>query len=174
MNLDDLGERVCIIGPSNSGKSTLAVAIGRARGIPIVHLDQYWHLPGTHWVERGADEFALLHAAAVAGDRWVIEGNYSRWLPERLDRATGLIALESTTTATVFRYLRRTWSRQERIGGLEGTRDRVSLAMLRFLLGPSRRSRDRYRRLHDEATVPSVLLSDRAALDDFTRRNGLR
>ncbi|SMH43086.1 Adenylate kinase [Rathayibacter oskolensis] len=174
MDLNDLGDRICIVGPSNSGKSTLAAAIGRARGIPVVHLDQYWHLPGTHWVERGADEFAALHAAAVAGERWVIEGNYSRWLPERLDRATGLIALESTTGATLVRYLRRTWSRQERVGGLEGTRDRVSLAMLRFLLGPSRRSRGRYRRLHDEAAVPSVLLPDRAALDGFTRRNGLR
>ncbi|QHC65539.1 AAA family ATPase [Rathayibacter sp. VKM Ac-2759] len=174
MNLDDLGDRLCIIGPSNSGKSTLAAAIGRARKMPVVHLDQYWHLPGTHWVERGADEFAALHAAAVAGERWVIEGNYSRWLPERLGRATGLIALESTTTATVVRYLRRTWSRQERVGGLEGTRDRVSLAMLRFLLGPSRRSRGRYRRLHDESVIPSVLLPDRAALDAFILRNGLR
>lgn len=173
MDLDDLGDRLCIVGPSNSGKSTLAAAIGRVRGLPVVHLDQYWHLPGTQWVERGADEFAALHAAAVTGDRWVIEGNYSRWLPERLDRATGLIALESTTTATVLRYLRRTWSRQERVGGLEGTHDRVSLAMLRFLLGPSRRNRNRYRRLQEESAIPSVLLPDRAALDRFTRANGL-
>ena len=174
MHLDDLGDRICIVGPSGSGKSTLAAAIGRARRLPIVHLDQYWHLPGTHWVERGADEFAALHAAAIDGERWVIEGNYSRWLPERLGRATGLIALESTTTASVLRYLRRTWSRRERIGGLDGTRDRVTFAMLRFLLGPSRRSRGRYRRLHEESEIPSVLLPDRAALDAFLRAHGLR
>ncbi|MWV60331.1 AAA family ATPase [Rathayibacter sp. VKM Ac-2754] len=174
MDLDDLGDRLCIIGPSSSGKSTLAAAIGRARGMRVVHLDQYRHLPGRHWVERGDDEFAALHAAAIAGECWVIEGNYSRWLPERLDRATGLIALESTTTATVIRYLHRTWSGQERVGGLEETRDRVSLAMLRFLLGPSRRSRGRCRRLHEESAVPSVLLPDRAALDRFARANGLR
>jgi adenylate kinase family enzyme len=174
MPLDDLGDRICIIGPSGSGKSTLAAAIGRARGLPVVHLDQYWHLPGTHWVERGAEEFAALHASAIDGERWVIEGNYSRWLPQRLERATGLIALESTTAATVIRYFRRTLGRRERVGGLEGTRDRLSLAMLRYLLGPSRRNRRRYRRLHDKSSIPSVLLSDRAALDRFLKANALR
>lgn len=173
MHLDELGDRICIVGPSGSGKSTLAAAIGRSRRLPVVHLDQHWHLPGTHWVERGADEFAVLHAAAIDGERWVIEGNYSGWLPERLERATGLLALEATTVATVTRYLRRTLSRTERVGGLEGTRDRVTLAMLRFLLGQSRRSRGRYRRLHEESAIPSVLLPDRAALDEFLRSNRL-
>ena len=45
--LDDLGPRICIMGPSNSGKSTLADAIARACDLPVVHLDQLHHLPGT-------------------------------------------------------------------------------------------------------------------------------
>ena len=34
MDLDDLGARICILGPSNSGKSTLAAAIGRPDHFP--------------------------------------------------------------------------------------------------------------------------------------------
>jgi adenylate kinase family enzyme len=49
MTLDDLGPRICIVGPSNSGKSTLATAIGRARGLPVVHLDQLYHRADTDW-----------------------------------------------------------------------------------------------------------------------------
>jgi serine kinase of HPr protein (carbohydrate metabolism regulator) len=36
MTIDDLGPRICIMGPSNSGKSTLAEAIVRARDLPLV------------------------------------------------------------------------------------------------------------------------------------------
>ena len=43
--LQDLGQRICILGPSSSGKSTLAAAIGDACGLEVVHLDLLHHLP---------------------------------------------------------------------------------------------------------------------------------
>ena len=60
MTLDDLGPRIIIMGPSNSGKSTLAQSIARARGLPAVHLDRLHHLPDTDWVPRPAAAFAAL------------------------------------------------------------------------------------------------------------------
>ena len=54
MTLDELGPRVCIMGPPCSGKSTLADAIARSRGQEAVHLDRLHHLPGTDWVPRPA------------------------------------------------------------------------------------------------------------------------
>lgn len=77
MRLDDLGPRLCILGPSNSGKSTLADAIGRARDLPVVHLDQLYHLPHTDWQPRPTVEFIALHDAAIQAPRWVLDGNYS-------------------------------------------------------------------------------------------------
>lgn len=47
MKLSDLGDRICILGPSNSGKSTLADAIARKRGLTPIHLDLLFHLPNT-------------------------------------------------------------------------------------------------------------------------------
>ncbi|WP_313442401.1 hypothetical protein [Brevundimonas sp.] len=46
LTLAELGPRICIMGPSNSGKSTLAVAIGDAKGLEVVHLDRLRHLEG--------------------------------------------------------------------------------------------------------------------------------
>ena len=69
MTLDDLGTRICIMGPSNSGKSTLAGAIGRAKGLEVVHLDRLRHVPDTDWVPRPPDAFAALHDRAIEGDR---------------------------------------------------------------------------------------------------------
>ena len=107
MMLDESGPRICIMGPSNSGKSTLAEAIGRAKGFKLVHLDQLHHLPHTDWVPRPPAEFAALHDAAITGNRWVIEGNCSRLLPQRLERATGFILLDVPTTISLYRYVRR-------------------------------------------------------------------
>src|SRR5215469_12417935 len=119
MLLSDLGERICILGPSNSGKSTLAAAIARKRGFEAIYLDRLYHLPNTDWVVRPTDEFVVLHNAAIAGERWVMDGNYSKWMPQRFSRATGLILLDISTPASLFRYYRRTLFGCERAGALE-------------------------------------------------------
>lgn len=173
MDLDDLGQRICILGPSNSGKSTLAAAIGRARSLPVIHLDQYRHLPGTQWVERPDPDFERMHNEAMDTDQWVIDGNYSRWLPGRLRRSTGLVLLDASTAASIVRYFRRSLFEPDRAGSLDGTRDRVRIEMVRFLLGPARKNRPRYRHVFDEFDRPKVSLPDPAALEEYYRRNNL-
>ncbi len=37
ISLEDLGPRICIMGPSNSGKSTLATAISHHTALPACH-----------------------------------------------------------------------------------------------------------------------------------------
>ncbi|GAA4147159.1 hypothetical protein [Leifsonia shinshuensis] len=174
IGLADLGERICVLGPSNSGKSTLAVAIGAATGLPVVHLDVLRHVPGSQWVERDPDDFGRLHDAAIDGERWVMEGNYSRWLPQRLARATGLIVLDVSTPVSLARYLRRTLVERERHGGLEGVTDRLNPEMIRWILGGGHRSRAGYRERAQTADVPAILLTTRGALRAFYREARLR
>lgn len=113
------------MGPSSSGKSTLAEAIGRARDLPVIHLDQLHHEPHTDWQPRPEAEFIALHDKALKGESWVMEGNYSRCLPQRLARATGFILLDASTMVSLGRYLRRCWFQRQRAGGLEGGQDSV-------------------------------------------------
>lgn len=167
MSLDDLGTRVCILGPSNSGKSTLAAAIGRARDLPVVHLDQFRHRPGTQWELRPDDEFARLHDAAISAERWVIDGNYSKLLPQRLARATGFVLLDASAGTSLVRYLRRTWGVGKRVGGVEGTRDRVNWEMIHYILGIGQANRRRHRALFDDLVLPKVFLPNRSALERF-------
>ena len=47
-----LGPRIMICGPSNSGKSTLAVAMASKLGAEAFHVDLFRHLPDTNWVQR--------------------------------------------------------------------------------------------------------------------------
>jgi adenylate kinase family enzyme len=174
VTLDELGSRICIMGPSNSGKSTLAEAISRANGLEAVHLDQLHHLPHTDWLPRPAEEFAALHDAAITGSRWVMEGNYSRLLPQRLARATGFILLDVPTVVSLYRYLRRCWFERDRRGALEGGRDSVKLGMIRHIAVVTRVNRGHYRGMFDDITLPRVQINSTRALADFYRSNGLR
>jgi len=173
MMLDAFGERICIMGPSGSGKSTLAVAIGCALALPVIHLDQLHHQPRTNWRPRPAEEFAALHDAAIQGPRWVMEGNYSRLLPQRLARATGLILLDIPAPLSLYRYLRRCWFDRIRHGTLEGADDRANWLMIRHILGASRANRRRYRRMFDDLALPKLQLGSARAIDGFYRDNGL-
>ena len=171
MTIDDLGPRICIMGPSNSGKSTLAEAIGRSRGLPPIHLDQLHHLPD--WQPRPEAEFTALHNEAILAPRWVMDGNYSRCLKQRLERATGFILLDIPTITSLLRYLRRSWLERDRRGGLQGNRDSVKWAMLHHIAITTRANRKRYEEMFDRLTLPKVRLATTRELTHFYHSAGL-
>ena len=66
--------RIAVIGRAGSGKSTAAVALGRAFDLPVVHLDQlYWT---SDWQPVAPDRFEAAQQAAIAAETWVIDGGY--------------------------------------------------------------------------------------------------
>jgi adenylate kinase family enzyme len=132
--LEAFGHRIMICGPSNAGKSTLAAAIGRKLRLPAVHLDKIYHVPNTDWVPRPREEFVRLHDAAILEEAWVMDGNYSGLMRQRLARATGIIVLHDNRYANFARYLRRTLFQQERAGHLEGARDSIKWNMIHWIL----------------------------------------
>lgn len=173
MSLDDLGPRICIIGPSNSGKSTLAAVIGRARGVAPIHLDQLYHRPNTDWQPRPEAEFIALHDEALLGESWVMDGNYSRCLPQRLARATGFILLDASTATSLLRYLRRSWFERGRFGGLEGGKDSVKWEMIRHITVTTRKNRRRYQAMFNPIDIPKIRLSSAREIARFYRSEGL-
>lgn len=141
-SIDALGSRIMICGPSSAGKSTLAVALGRKLDVAAFHVDRFRHLPGTDWVQRPDDEFTALHDAAILEDRWVMDGNYSMLMPQRIARATGIIWVDGSRWANFRRYLWRTLFQPSRAGNLEGGKDSIKWEMVRWILvvQPTRRA----------------------------------
>lgn len=171
--LADLGTRICIMGPSNSGKSTLASAIGRARGLPIIHLDQLYHKPNSDWQPRAAEAFIALHDQAIRSPAWIMEGNYSRCLPQRLKHATGFILLDVPAVTSLYRYIWRSWFQRSRHGALEGGRDSVKWDMIRHIAITTRRNRRQYRVVFEQIGLPKVRLLTTREVVNFYRLEGL-
>jgi adenylate kinase family enzyme len=166
VQLSHLGDRICIFGPSNSGKSTLADAIATKRGLTVIHLDQFRHLPNTNWRMRPDSEFFALHDEAITGDQWVIDGNYSSCLPQRIKRATGVILLDISTPASLFRYFRRTiFGGGRRIGALEGGLDSVKFEMIHHIAVVTPASRKRYAEQFRQLSLPKVYLPSIRAIN---------
>jgi adenylate kinase family enzyme len=67
--------RVSVVGNAGSGKTTLAKALAARLRVPHVELDAIFHQP--NWTPLPTDEFRRQVADAVAGDGWVVDGNYS-------------------------------------------------------------------------------------------------
>lgn len=79
-------DRILVIGCSGTGKSTLAQAIASLRQLTYVSMDRdiFW-LPG--WKSRPRAEAISRIEQAVAGPRWIMDGNSPGTLPLRLPRA---------------------------------------------------------------------------------------
>ena len=173
LELGHLGRRIMICGPSNAGKSTLAVALAQKLGVPAIHLDQLHHQPGTNWVPRPAGEFTCLHDAAVLGESWVIEGNYSRLFPTRLARATGIILLGSEPWRALLRYVRRTLFEKVRPGNLDGAEDRLRWLMIRYILIDQPRSQEKWTTALTASGLPFVQLASLRDLNGLYAHWGL-
>lgn len=102
-----MAERILIIGSPGSGKSTLARALADKTGLPVHHLDQLYWSPG--WVEDDKTAWLARLRAALAGPRWIIEGNYGSTLEMRMTHADKVVLLDLSPWRCTWRVLRRTW-----------------------------------------------------------------
>jgi adenylate kinase family enzyme len=124
--------RIMILGCSGSGKSTLARHLGARLGLPVVHLDQLYWRPG--WQKPEPKEFHARVEAAVAGDAWVGDGNYSATFDLRLPRADAVIILARPRWLRLLRVLRRQiFQRHTRPDLPDGCPERIDWELLRYI-----------------------------------------
>jgi adenylate kinase family enzyme len=141
--------RINVVGTSSVGKSTLAASIAALLQVPHVELDAlYWEpnwtaAPGELLIER-------LHLA-IAGDGWVVDGNYAMLRDLVWARAEAVVWLDLPLRTILGRYLRRTFrrvTRREELWG--GNRERLSMhlfsrdSLLWWILSTYRRRRREY------------------------------
>ena len=109
--------RIVVLGCPGSGKSTLARQIGEHLGLPVIHLETLYWLPGWRAPPQGAHRPAF--AAVFAQNAWISEGNFIETFDLRLPRADLVIILEPPRWLCLWRAFRR---------ALRERRDRPDLA----------------------------------------------
>lgn len=98
-------QRVLVIGCSGAGKSTLATELAAKLKLPLIHLDaEYWQ-PG--WTEPPKAEWKERVAELVTGERWVMDGNYSGTLAERVAMCDTVVLLDYPRLLCLYRVIKR-------------------------------------------------------------------
>lgn len=127
-------QRILVIGSPGAGKSTLAHALAARTGLPLFHLDKLFWLPG--WVERDREEGRAELAEVLAGERWIIDGNYGSTLPMRIARADTVVWLDYPTWLCLGRVFKRWWQYRgtARPDMTEGCPENLNLEFLLYVL----------------------------------------
>lgn len=85
-------QKILVIGCSGAGKSTFARRLRDITGLPLYYLDRLWHKADRTNVTREAFDRVL--AEWLARPAWIIDGNYSRTLPQRLEACDTVFLLD--------------------------------------------------------------------------------
>jgi adenylate kinase family enzyme len=105
-------QRVLVYGVTGSGKSTLARRVADRLRLPLVEVDELTWEPG--WVPVPDDVQRERMTAICAGDFWVLDHAYGKWLDVPLARADLVVGLDLPRLVSLTRLVRRTLGRMMR------------------------------------------------------------
>ena len=126
--------RLLVIGSPGSGKSTLARQLATATGLPLIHLDAEYHLPG--WIARDEFEWRARLAQLVTEKHWIIDGNYGGSMDFRLRYADTAILLDYPSWLCLWRVVKRiaTLRGTVRPDAAPGCAERLDWSFLAYVL----------------------------------------
>ena len=129
MKNPSIGHRILILGCPGSGKSTFARALAARTGLPLVYLDNlWWRADGSH-ISR--DEFDRTLAGLLAGERWIMDGDYSRTYEVRLRAADTVVFLDYPEDVCMDGIRRRVGEERPDMPWKESTLDPELVAMVK-------------------------------------------
>ena len=163
-------ERILIIGCGGAGKSTLARQLGERLNIPVVHLDKLFWKPG--WVEITPAEFDEALAKELEKPRWIMDGNFNRTMPQRMERCDTIIYLDFSRFACLRGVLKRvltTYGKVRPDMG-EGCPERIDFEFLKWVWNFNKNKRQRYYHLLNEAEgIETIALKNRRQVKRFLK-----
>jgi adenylate kinase family enzyme len=125
--------RIAIVGPTAAGKSTLARRLGDALGLPVHHLDALYWRPG--WQAMPPDEWEALLGDLVGQARWIVDGNFTASMRDRLEAADTLVFVDLPRRVCLVRAVRRraAYARRRAPGTADQSRPHFDLRLLRWI-----------------------------------------
>jgi adenylate kinase family enzyme len=155
-------QRILIYGVTGSGKTTLARQVGERTGLPWHSVDDLTWQPG--WVAVPDDDQRRRIAAICAGERWVLDTAYGKWLDLPLKRVQLIIGLDYPRWLSLQRLIRRTVARAvDRRPICNGNVETFRLAFSRdsilfWHLRSFKRQRQRMRGWAADPSAPAIVL----------------
>ncbi len=137
-------EKIIIVGCPGSGKTTLANILGKKLNIPVHHLDKYYWKD--NWQAITQEEFSEIQRVITSGDRWIIDGNYSRTIENRMLYADTIIFFDFPSYVIYWRvfkrYIKNFGKQRKDMGG--NNKESLKWDFIKFIYNFHSRSREIY------------------------------
>lgn len=154
-------ERILIIGNAGAGKSTFGVRLAKKLDLPLVHLDRlYWR---GNWDHLSQEEFDAALQTELDKKQWIIDGNFNRTLPHRLQSCDTVFFFDVSILTCLYGITKRTLanygkSRSDMGGFCPEYFDRQKPELYRRVLNFNREHREDYYRMLSQATHARVIV----------------
>lgn len=149
--------RICIIGGSGTGKTTLSNNLEKILNLPLYHIDSIHHIP--NWGVRDKTEREQIILDIIKKKKWIIDGTYTSTLRERLKRADLVIFLDyslfSRLKGIFGRYFKNHGKEKEEI---PGCRERISFVLIKSAFKFRGKLRKKIISILEECHHPNLLV----------------
>lgn len=88
-------KKIIIIGCPGSGKTTFAEKLQMVTNLPLYYLDAIWHKPDRTHISR--EEYDRKLSEIFQTEEWIIDGNYSRTIEERIQKSDTIFLFDLPT-----------------------------------------------------------------------------
>ena len=163
-------DRISIIGGSGTGKTTLALNLGKQLNLPIYHLDGINYF--SEWKERDKNERDQLILNKIKTKKWVIDGTYTSTLEKRLEASDLVIYLDYSALTQLQGILIRNF----KLNGKErkeipGCNEKMDINFLIWTLNWRRRKRKKILKSVNEIDNTKVLIfKNRSQLNKWYKK----
>ncbi len=159
--------RVMVVGSPGAGKSTFALRLAHTTGLPLVHLDDLYWLPG--WVRPEQAIWQVQMQAATAPERWILDGNYAGTLKLRAEQADTAVVLVYSRWLCLFRAVTRALLRRRPDAKHLG-KEPLDWAFLRFIWNFPKLGAQQLEQLRETPKLQVVVLRNDRAARAFLKR----
>lgn len=160
-------KRVLVIGCPGAGKTTFSRKLAVKIGLPIIHLDAiFWK---ENWTHITPEEFDSKLEAVLGQESWIMDGNYSRTLPQRLSKCDCVIYLDYGRIVCIIGVLKRVlhYYGKSRPDMADNCPERLDIPFLKYVWSFSKKEKPKIEQHLNSADIPTYIFKNRKEAERF-------